>query len=904
MRSVRPLFAALFSVVTLTSPVSSAPVFSTPYELLDTDPVYERYPDQGRSQEPATAIGDLNGDGLDDIVTMAGSWLSRGDGTFEPRYTGWGPAIRYDRVALGDLDNDGRLDLLGTANHRLWIQRGRGDGSFEPSLTSAPLRSYLGLDHVRLLDWNGDGRLDVYVGRYESAVWFGKGDCTFDTTSYSHLFVAASIDIATGNVRGDERLEFIGSGDGVHVTTWSPPDEAQHEVFGTKFGEFVVCDDFDGDGWDDVAQGTGLYRGGAAGLVLPTSLELDVQRAADVNGDGRVDLLGTRDRMLAIQLGRGDGTFEPAIEYPSGDNPGWIHTGDFDGDGAADALVRRPNSPQALVYLRFNQPKLGRHASTTTGPSKQVVAGDFNEDGHADALVLGVDGSLSLLRGDGTGGMSSAELIDTPTAVARIVMADLDGDGRKDLATVASSDGRLDVRRTLGSGGFDSPISVELPIVASWIGDADLDLDGDLDLVVADREGKWTILRNPGDGDFVPPPTPTNSAPGPDFVHYCLGDGGHGDFDSGDGRLDLTGVRTGRGIQDVLTWKSTLSGEFVPSPRGGGGFTQDTLAIPAYRELDGEKPSEFVCVLDDPNTWLITRATRTRVSVNHETVAIWSGDFWAAEGASAFLVADLDGDGHVEYTSAGSRVNALSIWTSEDLGIPTVRRCVAVDVLPSSIASADFNEDGRLDLIVVHSGAPTAVVLLDVSSELAPRLANSAVASVTGAGVSIEWSANRQRDRWARVARRDDGGLETVTAPFRLDSEGRWSYADENVVPGRRYTYRMLVDTEDGLCVAGVATVKVPTSNVTPLPIPVPAERSLTIANPSRGSTLALRLDGFAGESVDVTLHNVAGRVVGRWQLNGGGSAQLARPADLPPGVYLIRTVQGASILSRRIVLL
>ena len=113
------------------------------------------------------AVGDLNGDGVLDIVTAGFSvLLGKGDGTFSVgmslRTDGWAAPVQ-----LADIDGDGKLDVIGygansSGSPVLDVLLGNGDGTFQaPISLSVPATEF---DTLGVADFNGDGRLDFAVG--------------------------------------------------------------------------------------------------------------------------------------------------------------------------------------------------------------------------------------------------------------------------------------------------------------------------------------------------------------------------------------------------------------------------------------------------------------------------------------------------------------------------------------------------------------------------------------------------------------------------------------------------------------------------------------------------------------------------------------------------------------------
>ena len=342
----------------------------------------------------AVAIGDVTGDGRNDVVMTTSSYFSpandyhlfvfvqASDGTLLPPVSyptrgGLGPAPQS--VAIGDITGDGRGDVVvGLDRFGIQVFPQLASGALGTPVFNATTES----TRIRLGRLNGDDRLDVAGlgwGSDKVSVLLNDGSGGLRTPVTYPAQHDGYDDLEVADVTGDGRDDLVVmSGQGFAPNVSVVPQlagggfgaAAEYRVATNVLSSGIGVGDITGDGRADVAVAYGGNRPSSFVAVLPqtalgtlgapsTHPSYDIPEAADVADfdlDGRADVLTLHGGWNAVGLYRqaADGTLGPeelyGIPYASHYNPHGLAVGDVNGDGSPDAVLADYN--HGLVVLR------------------------------------------------------------------------------------------------------------------------------------------------------------------------------------------------------------------------------------------------------------------------------------------------------------------------------------------------------------------------------------------------------------------------------------------------------------------------------------------------------------------------------------------------------------------------
>ena len=700
----------------------------------------------------AVAVGDVNGDGKLDLAVAnyfsnnVMILLGNGSGGFS-QAAGSPVAVGSPiYVAIGDMNGNGNLDLaVANINGYVTILLGNGSGGFSQAAGS-PVAVGANPNSIAVGDVNGDGKSDLVVANASSnnvTILLGNGSGGFGQAAGSPIAVGTGpFSVAVGDWNGDGRLDLAvaNNGDGDVTILLGNGSGGFSQAAGSPVPSgtqpaSIAIGDVNGDGKPDLAVAnflsndvTILLGNGSGGFSQAAGSPVAVGAApasvvvGDVNGDGKLDVAVANygSTTVTVLLGNGSGGFIQAVGSPfaAGTRPASVVVGDLNGDGMLDLAAANAGSNNVTVLLGKGCPTAGCFALSLTQPSGSPVAvgnlpdsvavGDVNGDGKLDiAAAIGNASNVAVLLGNGAGGFSQAA--GSPVAVglapASVVVGDVNGDGKLDLAVANYLSNNVTILLGNGSGGFSqaagSPVGVGTGPVSVAFGD--VDGDGKLDLAVAKYDdNNVTILLGNGSGGF------SQAAGSPVAVGMNPHSAEFGDL-YGDGKLDLAAANGGSNSVTILLGN------------GSGGFSQAAGSPIAV----GSEPVS-VAVKDANGDGNLDLAV-ANYNGSNVTILLGNGSGGFSQAAGSPVAAgteprsvefgDLNGDGKLDLAVANLASDNVTILIgngsggfSQPAGSPVFMGTLSQ---PSAVAFGDMNADGRLDLAVANYNAGNVAILLN-----------------------------------------------------------------------------------------------------------------------------------------------------------------------------------------------
>ncbi|WP_341899605.1 FG-GAP-like repeat-containing protein [Synechococcus sp. UW140] len=679
----------------------------------------------------SVTLGDLNGDGKLDIITSnedsddSSVLLGNGNGTFQTKVD-FAMGDGALSVTLGDVNGDGRLDIIAANYNSDNASVILGTGGSAMFATFSPQQTFTtetGPFSVALGDVNGDGRLDIITANSASnnaSVLLGNGNGTLQG---QQIFATGQNpnSVALGDVNNDGKLDLItanrdsntasvllGNGNGTFQT--------QTNFFAGPgaMPRSVNLGDVNGDGTLDIitanaySANVGVLLGNGNGTfqtqaTFSTGLGPNSVALGDVNGDGTLDIITANlgSTTVSVLLGNGNGTFQGQQTFATGANPFSVSMGDVNGDGRLDIITANLGSANVSVLLGNGNGTFGPKTDISTGTGSNpasVTLGDVNGDGRLDIITANAySANVSVLLGNGNGSFQEKQTLTTDAGPVSVALGDMNGDGRLDIITANLFSANVSVLlESLAFTGQTATVDTAAPAAPTITSITDDAAPGTGTIAPGGFTNDTSLLLT-GTAEAASTVSIYN---GSTFLGTTTAD-----TTTGAWSYSATGLANGSSYAFNATATDAAGNVSKASS------LQQTFAT-------GANP--FSVSMGDVNGDGRLDIITANFGSTDASVLMGNGngtfkpkaDFATGSYSASVTLGDVNGDGTLDIVTANYSSPNVSVLLGNGDGSFQDKQTLTTDAGPASVALGDINGDGRLDIITANFGDSSASVLL------------------------------------------------------------------------------------------------------------------------------------------------------------------------------------------------
>lgn len=334
---------------------------------------------------------------------------------------------------------------------------------------------------VAIGDLNGDSKPDIATSNYDAgsvSVLLSNGRGGFRARR-DYAVGSFPTSVVIGDLDGDGKPDLVTANGG----SLSSPGKTVSVLLNKGGGDFGAKLDYEtGNGTQSVAIG-------------------------DLNGDTKPDLATTNfdphSDTVSVLLNRGDGSFLPRVDYAAASAPYSVAIGDLNADNKPDLATANSDSDSVSVFFNTGDGSFEArrdHPLGGGGDPQAIAVGDLNADGRLDLATASYGfNSLSVLLNRGNGTFSANREYGDIFDPVSIAIGDLNGDGKPELATTSDEEDFVFVLTSKGDGSFRTDIAYSTGHAGADDGVAigDLNGDGKRDLATASGDvNSVSVLLN------------------------------------------------------------------------------------------------------------------------------------------------------------------------------------------------------------------------------------------------------------------------------------------------------------------------------------------------------------------------------------------------------------------------
>lgn len=654
------------------------------------------------TQPVGITSADFNGDGFKDVAVASNylgvytisTHLNNGNGTFAAMSTTTTSGTVPTGITSSDFNGDGKQDIAVVGNHALGIMLGQGSSTtVKSSLAVQPISSANTALYIKATAGQTADILRVTDSAGSNSI--------FGITGNGSVFMKNSTDSTTAlqlqNVAGTNVLEAdtTNSRIGINLGNLVTPSNT-----------FTVNGITTADSLAQVAIGTKTSTN--KGLVIQgvASQAADLFQTQTSTGTVTVSIGATG---AALYKNSADSTTAFQVQNAAGTNIMSIDSTNrtLKVNGAPSTYTL--TSPGALLAAKVDY--------TTSGGAggRGAATGDFNSDTWPDLVYVNKSaGTISVLMNNGNGTFAAPVNYTAGTAANYATVADFNGDGKPDIAVSNNGVATVSVFINNGDGTFATQATYAIGAGAQGITSADYNADGKPDIAVNNQtDGTVSVLINNGNGTFAAQAVYTATS-GPRMITSA-------DFNN-DGKPDLAVAVNGGNKLGIFL--NNGNGTFAAmasytSATGPFGVTAGDYNGDGFNDVAVGNTSGIISVFMNNGNGTFT----TKVDYAAATTA--------PDGMGS---ADLTGDGKADIVVANAFTGSsvVSVYANNGNGTFAARQDATANNQPFSVAIADYNKDGKLDVATGNNSTPGISVYMGTGSSSTVK--NSL--SVTTAGTT------------------------------------------------------------------------------------------------------------------------------------------------------------------------